>query len=132
MGCGETDSTVNEEKREQLRQHYGETARTSCSCGTTQSNIYAPEQIATLPPEAIKASRGCADPHAAAALKPGERVLDLGSGGGIDALLAAREVGASGSVVGVDTDQGSYVILFDGMETSRSISFRAKLKPEGK
>lgn len=102
MGCGKTDSTVNEEKREQIRQHYGETARTSCSCGTTQSNIYAPEQIATLPPEAIKASRGCADPHAAAALKPGERVLDLGSGGGIDALLAAREVGASGSVVGVD------------------------------
>ena len=102
MGCNGAASAVNEEKREQIRQHYGETARTSCSCGTTQSNIYAPEQIATLPPEAIKASRGCADPHAAAALQAGERVLDLGSGGGIDALLAAREVGETGSVVGVD------------------------------
>ena len=99
MGCC---GGVDEQKREQIREHYGNTARVSSCCGTAQSNIYTPAQIAELPPAAVKASRGCADPHAAASLQPGERVLDLGSGGGIDALLAAREVGADGLVVGVD------------------------------
>ena len=102
MGCGNVDT----EKREEIRDHYANTARTSCSCGTTDSNIYDPAQIAALPPDAIKASRGCADPHAAADLQLGEWVLDLGSGGGIDALLAAREVGEGGHVVGIDmTDE---------------------------
>jgi len=98
MACG----NVDEQKRDEIRDHYANTARTSCCCGTTQSNIYSPEQIATLPADAVKASRGCADPHAFAALQPGESVLDLGSGGGIDALLAAREVGEAGRVVGID------------------------------
>ncbi|MBQ3302198.1 MAG: methyltransferase domain-containing protein, partial [Eggerthellaceae bacterium] len=87
---------------EEIREHYANTARTSSCCGTTNSNIYDPELIAFLPADAIKASRGCADPHAFAALQPGESVLDLGSGGGIDSLLAAREVGEAGRVVGID------------------------------
>ena len=100
------ENKAADEKREEIRAHYANSARTACCCGTTDSNIYAPEQIAALPPDAIKASRGCADPHAAAALQPGEWVLDLGSGGGIDSLLAAREVGENGHVVGIDmTDE---------------------------
>lgn len=93
---------TDEVKREEIREHYANTARTSSCCGTVQSNIYNAEQIAALPLDAIKASRGCADPHAFAALQPGESVLDLGSGGGIDSLLAAREVGFEGRVVGID------------------------------
>ena len=52
--------------------------------------------------EAVAASAGCGNPTALAGLKPGERVLDLGSGGGIDCFLAARQVGADGHVIGLD------------------------------
>ena len=99
MGCS---GGVDETKREEIREHYANTARTSSCCGTTDSNIYDSALIASLPADAIKASRGCADPHAFAALQPGECVLDLGSGGGIDSLLAAREVGPEGAVLGID------------------------------
>ena len=64
--------------------------------------LYAQEAIATLPEGAVAASRGCGDPVAQADLQPGERVLDLGSGGGIDALIAARLIGENGRVYGVD------------------------------
>jgi SAM-dependent methyltransferase len=88
--------------RDAVSRHYGEVARASSCCTSAFSTLYDPETIASLPPQSIKASRGCADPHAFAALQPGERVLDLGSGGGIDCLLAAREVGEMGSVIGLD------------------------------
>ena len=101
MGCCEK-SAIDQQKREEIREHYANTARAASCCGTTQSNLYDPAQIANLPADAIKASRGCADPHAFAALQQGERVLDLGSGGGIDSLLAAREVGEMGYVLGID------------------------------
>ena len=64
--------------------------------------LYAQEAIRSLPQGAVAASRGCGDPVAQADLQPGERVLDLGSGGGIDALIAARLVGEDGHVFGVD------------------------------
>lgn len=68
--------------------------------------LYDPGEQSALPAEALAASLGCGNPLAVADLHPGERVLDLGSGGGIDVLLSARRVGASGFAYGVDmTDE---------------------------
>lgn len=64
--------------------------------------IYTDGQIAGLPAEAVAASAGCGNPTALAGLRRGERVLDLGSGGGIDCFLAAQQVGAEGHVIGLD------------------------------
>ena len=64
--------------------------------------LYAEGQLAGLPAGSVAASAGCGNPTALAGLRPGERVLDLGSGGGIDCFLAARQVGESGRVTGLD------------------------------
>ena len=64
--------------------------------------LYAEAQLAELPAESIAISLGCGNPTALAGLKEGERVLDLGSGGGIDCFLAAQQVGESGHVIGLD------------------------------
>ena len=70
------------------------------------SNLYEAQQVAGLPPEAVQASLGCGNPTALAALNPGETVLDLGSGGGIDVLLSAKRVGPTGKAYGLDmTDE---------------------------
>jgi len=70
------------------------------------SNLYDNSQTSTLPEEAVLASLGCGNPTALAELKPGETVLDLGSGGGIDVLLSARRVGPTGRAYGLDmTDE---------------------------
>ena len=67
---------------------------------------YSADERSELPPEALAASLGCGNPLAVAELRPGERVLDLGSGGGIDTLLSARRVGETGFAYGVDmTDE---------------------------
>ena len=64
--------------------------------------LYSDGQLAGLPTESIAASAGCGNPTALAGLRPGERVLDLGSGGGIDCFLAAQQVGETGRVTGLD------------------------------
>lgn len=64
--------------------------------------IYQEGQLAELPAESVAASAGCGNPTALAGLRPGERVLDLGSGGGIDCFLAAQQVGDNGHVIGLD------------------------------
>jgi len=64
--------------------------------------IYSEGQLAGLPVESVAASAGCGNPTALAGLRPGERVLDLGSGGGIDCFLAAQQVGPEGHVIGLD------------------------------
>jgi SAM-dependent methyltransferase len=64
--------------------------------------LYAETEVAGLPPGALEAAAGCGNPTAIAELRPGETVLDLGSGGGIDCFLAARQVGPTGRVIGVD------------------------------
>ena len=64
--------------------------------------LYSQGQVDGLPAEAVAASAGCGNPTALAGLQPGERVLDLGSGGGIDCFLAAQQVGATGRVIGLD------------------------------
>ena len=66
------------------------------------SSLYSPDEHGQLPAEAIAASLGCGNPMAVADLRVGEKVLDLGSGGGIDVLLSARRVGATGFAYGVD------------------------------
>jgi arsenite methyltransferase len=75
-------------------------------CDPITTNLYDETQKAALPAEAVTASLGCGNPTALAQLKPGEIVLDLGSGGGIDVLLSARRVGPAGKAYGLDmTDE---------------------------
>jgi len=106
--------------KEVVKQKYGEAALrvksggSSC-CGATPgtgcadpitSDLYDVAQIGQIPEEALLASLGCGNPTALAQLKPGEIVLDLGSGGGIDVLLSARRVGPTGKAYGLDmTDE---------------------------
>jgi arsenite methyltransferase len=77
------------------------------SCGDPiTSNLYGEDEQAELPIEAVSASLGCGNPTALMKLQPGQTVLDLGSGGGIDVLLSARRVGPAGKVYGLDmTDE---------------------------
>jgi 2-polyprenyl-3-methyl-5-hydroxy-6-metoxy-1,4-benzoquinol methylase len=78
----------------------GATAGTGCDPIT--SNLYDASQAGQIPEEALLASFGCGNPTALAELKPGEVVLDLGSGGGIDVLLSAKRVGPTGKAYGLD------------------------------
>jgi arsenite methyltransferase len=83
----------------------GATASSGC-CDPITSNLYDSLQAEQIPEEALLASLGCGNPTALAQLTPGEVVLDLGSGGGIDVLLSARRVGPSGKAYGLDmTDE---------------------------
>lgn len=83
----------------------GSTGTGSC-CDPVSDNPYAAADTATLPEGAVLASLGCGNPTALAALNPGDIVLDLGSGGGIDVLLSARRVGPAGKAYGLDmTDE---------------------------
>ncbi len=105
--------------REEIKKKYGEAARQaaigeSACCGELESScgnpitsdLYDVAELAGLPEEAFRASLGCGNPTALAELKPGMIVLDLGSGGGIDVLLSARRVGATGKAYGLDmTDE---------------------------
>lgn len=75
----------------------------SANCGCEpQPMLYNPEMLEGLPVDVTGLSLGCGDPVTIAALQPGETVIDLGSGGGIDCFLAARRVGEAGYVIGVD------------------------------
>ena len=96
---------------EVIREHYAERARKSDSCCAPDSasaccdskNVLYPEELLTvLPNDVANFSLGCGDPITLAALQPGQTVLDLGSGGGLDCFLAAKKVGESGHVIGVD------------------------------
>jgi len=109
-----------EKIRETVREKYAEAAKRSQSggssccgaaaasdcCDPITSNLYDANQAGQIPEEALKASLGCGNPTALAKLNPGETVLDLGSGGGIDVLLSARRVGPTGKAYGLDmTDE---------------------------
>jgi SAM-dependent methyltransferase len=109
--------------REVLQEKYGEAAKRAASgtgpacCGTSPassiegcdpitSNLYGEGEAAAVPEAALRASLGCGNPTALAKLQPGETVLDLGSGGGLDVLLSARRVGPTGKAYGLDiTDE---------------------------
>jgi arsenite methyltransferase len=99
--------------KDAVRQKYGEIARSvgtggccgpsSCGCGDPiTSNLYSDRETSGLPADAVAASLGCGNPTALIELLPGQTVLDLGSGGGIDVLLSAKRVGPSGKVYGLD------------------------------
>jgi len=106
-----------------VKEKYGEAALRvisgtgRASCGSSESsccgpvdpvttNLYDEQQKGALPETAVQASLGCGNPTALAELKPGETVLDLGSGGGIDVLLSARRVSPGGKAYGLDmTDE---------------------------
>jgi arsenite methyltransferase len=84
----------------------GASAALEGCCDPITSNLYDSAQAGELPEAALKASLGCGNPTLLAALNPGETVLDLGSGGGIDVLLSARRVGPAGKAYGLDmTDE---------------------------
>lgn len=84
----------------------GGAAALEASCDPITSNLYDGAQEGEVPDTALKASLGCGNPTALAELRPGETVLDLGSGGGIDVLLSARRVGPAGKAYGLDmTDE---------------------------
>jgi SAM-dependent methyltransferase len=84
----------------------GASAALDACCDPITSDLYDAAQTGQLPQEAVLASLGCGNPTALAQLNPGETVLDLGSGGGIDVLLSARRVGPSGKAYGLDmTDE---------------------------
>jgi len=80
---------------------------TSCGCADPiTSNLYSDDETSGLPADAVTASLGCGNPTALLALEPGQTVLDLGSGGGIDVLLSAKRVGPTGKAYGLDmTDE---------------------------
>lgn len=114
----EADACIPGAGRETVREHYaavaeqaydgatvGEDAGSRCCCGADEASQwtgYPHEVLAALPSKARNASRGCGDPVAVAGLQSGEVVLDLGSGGGIDALIASALVGERGQVYGID------------------------------
>jgi arsenite methyltransferase len=108
--------------KDAVREKYAQAAiriktgdRTCCAstcCGQADagdpitSHLYDAEQVTGMPAEAVQASLGCGNPTALAHLNPGETVLDLGSGGGIDVLLSAKRVGPAGKAYGLDmTDE---------------------------
>jgi len=106
--------------QEAVKEKYGAAARqvsagkTACcgggaelsGCDPISRNLYDQSETSALPADAVAASLGCGNPTALAKLQPGEIVLDLGSGGGIDVLLSARRVGPTGKAYGLDmTDE---------------------------
>jgi arsenite methyltransferase len=109
-------ATMGDDIKEAVKSKYGEAARSviatdsksSCCgpspscCDPISSNLYDTAQTKDLPETAVLASLGCGNPTALADLKPGEVVLDLGSGGGIDVLLSAKRVGPTGKAYGLD------------------------------
>lgn len=116
--CGGSRDAGGSDIKQSVRQKYGEIALNAgegrrascCGSGTAKDaitrDLYNEAETQGIPVEALLSSMGCANPIALAELKPGEVVLDLGSGGGIDVLLSAKRVGPAGKAYGLDmTDE---------------------------
>jgi SAM-dependent methyltransferase len=93
---------------ETVREHYAERIKSSASCCgsdaccSPESTLYPADLLTAVPSDIANTSYGCGDPITLASLKPGQTVLDLGSGAGLDCLLASQKVGPAGRVIGVD------------------------------
>ena len=93
---------------ETVREHYAERIKNSASCCgsdaccSPESSLYPVDLLTTVPSDVASTSYGCGDPITLASLTPGQTVLDLGSGAGLDCILAAQKVGETGHVIGVD------------------------------
>jgi SAM-dependent methyltransferase len=93
---------------EAVREHYAERIKSNASCCGTgdccgpENSLYPADLLATLPTDESVVSYGCGDPITLASLQPGQTVLDLGSGAGLDCFFAAKKVGEMGKVIGVD------------------------------
>lgn len=100
--------TSNPSIREVVREHYAERIKNSASCCgadsccSAESSLYPADLLATLPTDESVVSYGCGDPITLASLEPGQTVLDLGSGAGLDCFFAAKKIGEAGKVIGVD------------------------------
>jgi arsenite methyltransferase len=131
---------TKDELKTAVRERYGAAARgqgsecgcTSSCCGgtvssddTSRSRGYSSEELAGVP-EGSNLGLGCGNPQAIASLKPGETVLDLGSGGGFDCFLAARAVGSQGRVIGVDMTADMITLARKNAQRSRipTVEFR--------
>jgi len=98
--------------RRSIQKHYTEVARREKACcgedgsgasaETPSGRLYTDDQLKLVPSDSVAASAGCGNPTAFAEIRPGDTVVDLGSGGGIDCFLAARAVGPTGNVIGMD------------------------------
>lgn len=120
------------ELKDVVREKYGAAALRvkqggSACCGATAStggcdpitaNLYDGAQTEQIPEEALLASLGCGNPTALAQLSPGETVLDLGSGGGIDVLLSAKRVGPTGKAYGLDMTDAMLALARDNQRKS--------------
>jgi SAM-dependent methyltransferase len=106
--CGSTAQVIQVQEgdsiREEVQKYYANRAQNSDSCcgDASQNLLYESELLTELPDEVANFTLGCGDPITLAELKPGEVVLDLGSGGGLDCFLAAKQVGEDGYVIGLD------------------------------
>ena len=137
--------------KEAVQEHYGQIAlqavrgKSSCCAGRSSSasnfccgaepknrkddpitsKLYTDEETSALPAAAVAASLGCGNPTALVPLHPGETVLDLGSGGGIDVLLSAQRVGATGKVYGLDMTDEMVALAHDNQRHAgaRNVEF---------
>ena len=140
-GCCRGGSGITNDKniKAYVKEKYGQVAENadsgknaSCGCSCTSKDaitrdLYAEAEIQGLPVAALLASMGCANPIALADLNPGEVVLDLGSGGGIDVLLSAKRVGPTGKAYGLDMTE-AMLALAEKNKAKMSSSSRARSK----
>ena len=107
--------------RESVREFYAAQARSGASCCGSSNTLYPLELISEVPGDVAGFSLGCGNPITAAAIRPGETVLDLGSGGGLDCFLSAKQVGEAGHVIGVD-------MTSEMLERARASAIRMGIK----